>query len=280
MKDLIVGCATNYDWSKLKYWVNSINASGFEGDKVLILMNCDKNTAQKITDAGFSIIAFNQDANGNLTYNSQLMVHVERFIHIYKLLKDNEYRYVITTDVKDVIFQKNPSVWIEENLPYGEDLIFSSESMKYKDEPWGRENLTQCYGQGIYEDFKNNTIFNVGVLAGRGHAMRDLVLQLFLNCINRPISIVDQAVFNVMISRHPYLSSSLYTISEDGWACQLGTTADPSKIDSFRPFLLEPSPKLEGDKVVTSEGIEYTIVHQYDRVPEWRKVIEAKYDDK
>jgi hypothetical protein len=280
MKDLIVGCATNYDWSKLKYWVNSINASGFEGDKVLILMNCDKDTAQKITDAGFSIIAFNQDADGNLTYQSQLMVHVERFVHIYRLLKDNQYRYVITTDVKDVIFQKNPSTWLENNLLEKEQLVFASESIKYKDEPWGRENLTQCYGQGIYEDFKNNTIFNVGVLAGRGYAMRDLVLQLFLNCINRPIPIVDQAVFNVMISRHPYLDSSMYTASETGWACQLGTTADPSKIDSFRPFLLEPSPKLEGDKVVTSNGIEYTIVHQYDRVPEWRKVIEAKYDDK
>ena len=280
MKDLIVGCATNYDWSKLKYWVNSINASGFEGDKVLILMNCDKDTAQKITDAGFSIIAFNQDAEGNLTYQSQLMVHVERFVHIYRLLKDNEYRFVITTDVKDVIFQKNPSVWLENNLTDKEDLVFASESIKYKDEPWGRENLTQCYGQGIYEDFKNNTIFNVGVLAGRGYAMRDLVLQLFLNCLNRPIPIVDQAVFNVMVSRHPYLTTSQYMKSEDGWACQLGTTADPSKIDSFRPFLLEPSPKLEGDKVVTSEGIDYTIVHQYDRVPEWRKVIEAKYDDK
>jgi hypothetical protein len=243
-------------------------------------MNCDKDTAQKITDAGFSIIAFNQDAEGNLTYQSQLMVHVERFVHISRLLKDNEYRFVITTDVKDVIFQKNPSVWLENNLTDKEDLVFASESIKYKDEPWGRENLTQCYGQGIYEDFKNNTIFNVGVLAGRGYAMRDLVLQLFLNCLNRPIPIVDQAVFNVMISRHPYLTTSQYMKSEDGWACQLGTTADPSKIDSFRPFLLEPSPKLEGDKVVTSEGIDYTIVHQYDRVPEWRKVIEAKYDDK
>jgi hypothetical protein len=280
MKDCIVGCATNYDWSKLKYWVNSINASGFEGDKVLVLMNCDKDTVQKVTDAGFSIIAFNQDAEGNLTYQSQLMVHVERFIHIYKLLKDNLYRYVITTDVKDVIFQKNPSTWLEENLSDKEDLVFASESIKYKDEPWGRENLTQCYGQGIYEDFKNNTIFNVGVLAGRGYAMRDLVLQLFLNCLNRPIPIVDQAVFNVMISRHPYLNSSMYTTSETGWACQLGTTADPSKINSFRPYLLEPSPKLEDDKVVTSEGIEYTIVHQYDRCPEWKKVIEAKYDDK
>ena len=281
MKDCIVGCATNYDWSKLKYWVNSINRSGFEGDKVLILMNCDKDTVQKVSDAGFSIIAFNQDDKGNLVYQSQLMVHVERFIHIYKLLKSTDYRYVITTDVKDVIFQKNPVQWLEENLPEGhEDLVFSSESIKYKDEPWGRQNITECYGQGIYEDFKNNTIFNVGVLAGRGHAMRDLTLQLFLNSLNRPIPIVDQAVFNIMISRHPYVKTSMYMKSEDGWACQLGTTADPSKIDSFRPFLLEPSPKLEGDKVVTSEGIEYTIVHQYDRVPEWKKVIEEKYDDK
>jgi hypothetical protein len=281
MKDLIVGCATNYNWSKLKYWVNSINRSGFDGDKVLILMNCDKDTVKKISDSGFSIIAFNQDANGNLSYNSNMMVHVERFFHIYQLLRDNEYRYVITTDVKDVVFQRNPSKWLEENLPEGvEDLVFSSESMKYKDEPWGNQNLLETFGPQIYEDFKNHTIFNVGVLAGHGYAMKDLMMNIFASCMHRPIKICDQSTFNFLISQHPYLSTSMYTKSEDGWACQLGTTADPSKLEQFRPFLLEPSPKMEGDKVLTSEGIEYTIVHQYDRVPEWKKVIEAKYDDK
>ena len=280
MKDLIVGCATNYDWSKLKYWVNSINRSGFEGDKVLILMNCDKDTVKKISDSGFSIIAFNQDSNGNLSYNSNMMVHVERFFHIYQLLKDNLYRYVITTDVKDVVFQQNPSVWLENNFTDNDDLVFSSESMKYKDEPWGNQNLMETFGSQIYEDFKNNTIFNVGVLAGRGYAMRDLMMNIFASCLHRPIKICDQSTFNFLISRHPYLKSSIYSKSEDGWACQLGTTADPSKIEQFRPFLLEPSPKMEGDKVLTSEGKEYIIVHQYDRVPEWKKVIEAKYDDK
>jgi hypothetical protein len=34
-----------------------------------------------------------------------------------------------------------------------------------------------------------------------------------------------------------------------------------------------------GDKVVTNESEQpYSIVHQYDRVPEWRKIIEAKYE--
>jgi hypothetical protein len=65
--------------------------------------------------------------------------------------------------------------------------------------------------------------------------------------------------------------------SEDGWAAQLGTTADPSKIEQFRPFLLEAEPKMNDDKVTTSTGKIFTIVHQYDRVPEWRKIIEENY---
>jgi len=281
--DCVIGCSTNYDWAKLKYWINSINESGFTGDKVMILMNCDKETANKVSDAGFDIIAFGQDTKNNLVYNSNMMVHVERFYHIYQHLKNKDYRYVITTDVKDVIFQKNPSEWLEEwlgNDSASDDLVFSSESMKYKDEPWGDQNLRETFGTQIYEDFKDNTIYNVGVLAGRGYAMKDLCMNIFTSCLGRPIKICDQSTFNFLISQHPYLKTSKYAQSEDGWACQLGTTADPSKLEQFKPFLLEPSPKLEGDKVVTSTGIEYTIVHQYDRVPEWRKVIEEKYDDK
>ena len=279
--DCVIGCSTNYDWAKLKYWINSINESGFTGDKVMILMNCDKETASKVSDAGFDIIAFGQDDKGNLVYNSNMMVHVERFYHIYQHLKSKDYRYVITTDVKDVIFQKNPSEWLEMHLPEGhDDLVFSSESIKYKDEPWGDQNLRETFGTQIYEDFKDNTIYNVGVLAGRGYAMKDLMMNIFASCLGRPIKICDQSTFNFLISQNPYLKTSMYAQSEDGWACQLGTTADPSKLEQFKPFLLEPLPKMVDDKVATSTGMEYTIVHQYDRVPEWRKVIEEKYDDK
>jgi len=281
--DCVIGCSTNYDWAKLKYWVNSINESGFTGDKVMILMNCDKETVSKVSDAGFDIIGFGQDDKGNLVYNSNMMVHVERFYHIYQHLKSKDYRYVITTDVKDVIFQKNPSEWLEEwlgNDSASDDLVFSSESIKYKDEPWGDQNLRETFGTQIYEDFKDNTIYNVGVLAGRGYAMKDLMMNIFASCLGRPIKICDQSTFNFLISQHPYVKTSKYAQSEDGWACQLGTTADPSKLEQFKPFLLEPLPKMVGDKVATSTGIEYTIVHQYDRVPEWRKVIEEKYNDK
>lgn len=277
MKDLIIGCSTNYKWDQLKYWINSINKSGFEGDKVLILMNCDKETVQKINQAGFHVVGFGNDEQGNLVYQSNMMVHVERFLHIYNILRQNDYRFVITTDVKDVIFQHNPIPQLEKYvLGARQDLVFASESILYKDEPWGNQNLMDTFGVFFHEQFKNNEIYNVGVLAGRGHAMRDLCCNIFSAAVNR-IPICDQSYFNFLISQEPYKSTARYCKSEDGWACQLGTTADPSKIDYFRPLLLEPSPQMIDGKVVTSRGKEFTIVHQYDRVPEWRSIIEKTY---
>lgn len=278
MKDLIIGASTNYDWDKLKYWINSINKSGFEGDKVLILMNCDAATVKKVNAAGFKVIGFNQDSNGNLTYSSEMPVHVERFGHIYEYLRKNEYRYVITTDVKDVIFQSNPIDFLEANC-IRHNLIFSSESMLYKDEPWGNQNLLETFGPYVHGIYKENEIYNVGVLAGTGAAMRDLAINIFTMAANCPIPICDQSTFNFMVSMSPYKETSLYTKSETGWACQLGTTVDPSKLSQFKPHLLEPSPIMEKDFVTTSKGTPYYIVHQYDRVPQWRKVIEEKYGE-
>jgi hypothetical protein len=281
MKDLIIGCTTNYDWSKLKYWVNSINKSGFQGEKVMVAFNIDYETIEKLSQAGFQVILPGKanETTQRYEYQSSLPVHVERFVHIYNYLQSHDtYRFVITTDVKDVVFQKDPTKFLGMELP-GSKLMFASESMKYKDEPWGNQNLMETFGPFFHERFKDNTIYNVGVLAGRGESMRDLCAMIFAMSVNRPIPIVDQSTFNFMISQEPYKSVARYMTSEEGWACQLGTTADPSKLEQFKPFLLEPSPIMVDGEVATSSGNVFTIVHQYDRVPEWKKVIEEKYND-
>ena len=282
MKDLIIGACTNYDWDKLKFWVNSINRSGFDGDKVMIAFNIRYDTIEKLNKAGFQVIlpGKQDDANNQFVYQSNLPIHVERFIHIYNYLQTHdEYRYVITTDVKDVIFQHNPSEAIDQELGARQLYLFASESMYYKDEPWGNQNLIETFGPFFHNIFKENVIYNVGVLAGRGYAIQDLAAMIFTMSINRPIPIVDQSTFNFMISQEPYTSTARFCNSEDGWACQLGTTADPSKIEQFRPLLLEASPKMIAGNVTTSRGKDFTIVHQYDRIPEWRKIIEEKYND-
>jgi len=66
-------------------------------------------------------------------------------------------------------------------------------------------------------------------------------------------------------------------MSEDGWACQAGTTIDPSKINAFKPKLLEPQPIWKDGEACTTAGKVHAVLHQYDRVPEWKATVEKRF---
>ena len=273
-RSLIIGAATVYNYNQLKPWIESINECGFDGDKILVLGEASNETRQKIIEQGFTIVDM---------LKTNAPIHVARFLTLYDYLKNHwqEYEYVITTDVKDVYFQTNPVDWLKKNVVNtfrGKTLVAGSESIRYKDESWGDQNLMETYGPYVYELFKDNIIYNVGTLGGTAEHVKDLVFNIYTNAINRPIAIVDQAVFNVLIQTQPYKDSIVFADQKDGWACQAGTTVDPSKIERFRPFLTEAEPIFEDGIVKTSLGEPFCIVHQYDRVPEWKKFVEKKYD--
>lgn len=272
MKDLVIGGFTRYNWAQLKNWVVSLKDTGYTGDIILVAFETDQFTVDKLTEAGVEVIPVNKELN----YRSKVPIHVERFIMMYHHIKNRKYRYVLTTDVKDVIFQNNPFLWLEQHLG-DRKIVISSESIQYKNEPWGDDNLMQTFGKYIYNEFSSKEIFNVGVIAGEFSYVKDLLLQLFMMSINRPIPIVDQATFNSLMHLEPWLSLTKRVRSEDGWACQLGTTADPAKIDAYRPFLLENEPKIKNGLVFTSKDKKFYIVHQYDRVPVLKEAIDAKY---
>jgi hypothetical protein len=286
-KDVVIGCITNYDYDKIKFWVNSLDRSGFDGLKVMLCYNIDYDVAEELSQRGYTVFAFGRDEeNRKLVYNkSNFNICLERFAHIpiflNKLTNKEEYRHIIATDVRDVVFQSNPSKFLEENLT-DRDILLSCESLRYKDEPWGKQNMYLSFGPLIAETMQERPIYNAGVIAGRFQPMLDLFTNIFLTCGGAPANVPggggpDQAALNVLSSLHAYKNTMQYSMSESGWAAQLGTTVDPSKIESFKPFLLDKSPILVGDAVCTSDGRPHVIVHQYDRVPEWRKIIEAKY---
>lgn len=279
-KDLIIGCFTNYDWNKIKFWVNSIDASGFTGDKAMIVYNCDIQTAQTLANRNFKIMAFNQDnATGNLFYEQQLIIVVERFFHLWqfitKLTQEQQYRYVIHTDVKDVVFQTNPSDWLSANMGDAK-ILASCESLQYQHEPWGNENMYYSF-PWLYDKMKSQPIWNCGVQAGVPETMKDLWINIYSLCKGNRVPNPDQAAYNVLLNLEPYKSITKFSMSEDGWACQAGTTVDPSKINQFKPHLLEAQPLWNGDCATTSTGKIHAVLHQYDRIPTWKSIVEAKY---
>ena len=246
-----------------------------DAHKVMCVGNASDETRKWLSSQGFDIVDMP---------NLNVPVHVLRFLSIYEYLRKTwqDYRYVVTTDVKDVYFQWSPFKWMEnqsisDDMIVNQKLVCGSEGIRYCDEPWGNENLMQAYGPYVHDLFKNNTIYNVGVLGGSSEYMKDLVFNIFTNAINRPIQICDQAVFNVLINTQPYYDVMFFAGNHHAWACQAGTMVDPSKIESFRPFLLDAEPTFDNGVVWTANREMYCIVHQYDRVPEWKKFVQQKY---
>jgi len=276
MKDLVIGCSHGYSWKNLKFWIKSINASGFVGDKVLIVKDCSEDTIRSVEEHGFKVIRADRSIIKNSRASELMPIHVERFIYIYDFLKNNNYRYVITTDVRDVIFQKNPIEFIEQYIK-DKNLLFASESMLYHHEVWGNKNLHKTFGDYIYNDFKETEIYNVGVLAGKGDAIRDIALNIFIASCRGGTPICDQSTFNVMIATSPYKETSLYLKAKDFWTGQIGTTDDPSRMEHNDQFLLEGRPIIKNNKILNFEEKEFYIVHQYDRNYLMKKLVEETY---
>lgn len=265
MRDLIIGGCSGYSYDQIKYWINSVNRCGFDGDKVLIVFDCDDELERKVKDQGFKVVKYPLD-------NSSA-IHVQRFLAIAEYIFKNPARCVITTDVKDVIFQRDPVEWLEQHsFPM---LVTGSECLRYKDEYWGNNNLFETFGGYIYNKYRDNIIYNVGVLGGQSNAVRDICLNIAVNSVNRPIQICDQAVFNFLISNDLYKNDTFYANMGDYWAAHLGTVADPRKMHLFRPHLLEGEPEFIDGKV-TYKGVPVYIAHQYDRT-NWREELEKMY---
>jgi len=278
-KDLIIGCYTNYTWDKIKFWANSIGQSGFTGDKAVIVYNSDASTVKKLTDNNFKVFGFNTDAaTGNLYFKGQFTIVVRRFLDLCDNLSKidlTQYRYIITSDVKDVIFQTNPSDWLTENMG-NEKILASCESIQYQNEPWGKDNLEKSFPLE-YNTLKDKPIWNCGVQAGDPNTMLGLWLSIYTKCMGNPIYNPDQAAYNILLNSETYSNITKFAMSESAWAAQLGTTMDPTKIKNFLPNLLEAPPIFKDGYVCTSTGIKHSIVHQYDRVPICCKVIQDRY---
>jgi hypothetical protein len=283
MKDIVVGFITGYDFDKIKPWVNSLDRSGFTGTKAMICYNISYDVAEELTKRDYTIFAFKKnDEQKRLEYRENFSIMTERFFHLWHFLHQHkgQYRNIITTDVKDVVFQTNPSIWLEQNLG-DKEINVACESMYYKDEAWGDNNLLKSFGPVIHAANRENLIFNAGTISGKFDTMVDLFLNIFMVCQGTNPHIEggggpDQAALNILLNMKSYKDITNFAMSEDGWAAQLGTTG-PQIQGKYGDKVVEKTPILVDNMVCTSKGTPFALVHQYDRVPEWKQLIEKKY---
>jgi hypothetical protein len=284
MKDVVIGCITGYDFEKIKPWVNSLDRSGFDGVKTMVCYNVSYETVEELVKRNYTVLALNKDeSNRKFVYKDDFSIVVERFLHMWYFLKklQGQYRYIVATDVKDVIFQGNPSDWLEKNMGDAQ-INVACESIRYKDEEWGAHNMFKAFGAVLHDHTKDNLIYNAGTVSGNFDTMLDFFLNVYLLCngtshFTEGGGGPDQAAVNILLNMKPYKDITRFTASEEGWAAQLGTTG-PQVAGKYAGKLVEKSPILVDNVVCTSDGTPFVMVHQYDRVPEWKEIIEKKYE--
>jgi hypothetical protein len=284
MKDVVIGCITGYTFDKIKPWVNSLDQCGFDGVKVMVCYNVSYETVEELVKRNYTVLALGKDeVNKQFYYKDQFSIVVERFLHMWYFLKklQGQYRYIISTDVKDVVFQTNPSKWLEENIG-DKEINVACESIRYKDEDWGTHNMFKAFGAVLQDHTKENLIYNAGTVSGKFDTMLDVFLNIYMICNGTSHWTEggggpDQAALNILLNMKSYKDITNFAMSEDGYAAQLGTTG-PQVVGKYGDKLVEKTPILVDNMICTSTGKPFAIVHQYDRVPEWKNIIEKKYE--
>lgn len=298
-KDMIVGVVDNYDWDKIKYWANSIEQSGFDGYKALIVYNMNKETVNVLTEKQFMLIGVSpfDDAKG-FVFQGNSNIMVDRFLHInhfLSMLDDPQMvDRVIITDVRDVVFQSNPTDWLNEYFVSGFDMIVGSENMTYENEPWGRNNLTRSFGDYFFDRMKDHPIFCAGVIGGDMQSVKDFCLNLWLICRGLNPHVEggggpDQAAMNIMLGMEVYRYTTMTTGPGAGWVLHAGTSFPAIQAGSGgigEEYRRNPNMKIDfleeleytiKDNSINIDDKKVVILHQWDRVPAWKQMIEAKY---
>ena len=225
----ILGCITKYKPEDIKPYVESIHQSGFKGRKVMMVYDIPKETIDYLKSKGWEL------------YQNELQQHIilQRFRDIYKLLEKFPDEIIIWTDVKDVIFQKDPTQWIDYNMD--DEIMAFSESITMKDDPWACVNSGTSFPME-WEWLQNKVSYCAGTIVGESEYLRDLFINIYRWSMttSNPDQLSDQAAYNVLINLNGIVENVQKVNQEEGFVTQLGTVL--VKKDEFKDVLLEPTP--------------------------------------
>jgi len=289
-KTAILATAKGYKPEHVKPWVESLKSSGFDG-KVFIFMYDKSETELEnyFTQNGFYVL-FNEELG--FTH-----IATQRFIDYANFLSFDvcsDIDYVIHTDIRDVIFQDNPDTWIRTNLRDTHHILATSEGITYNHEDWNGDGLQAQFGEEVFEKYKNVETLCSGIIGGRKHMIIELFKLMYelASYSTQPDGFIDQHFYNLAIresfAKHTYISSP-----QDSWNINFGTmvaipfnspewsSGDKSMFNgfkrerngSYKDNLLYAVPQMIDGKICNELGVPYTLVHQYDRYPQWAQQI-------
>ena len=242
---------------ELEVYFASLERCGFEGDRLVFTHDMEPSFRAKIEKRGFRVIDIRPEA---IEWEIR-----DRFLAVWNFLCRNEgrYRYIMLSDSRDVLFQRNPIEYLERRYQVGEEfLLLVEEGMPHSTSEWNMNAQAACqkHVKRFRLNFSNWPVVNSGVEIGTQRRIKDFAFLLWSTTLLPAEPVFEQAMLNYLAG---YLrSDSDYTFINPT-SCPLVATGEVIKLGQ-----LQPPPTFEnGMWGNPALGESYYIVHQWERTP-------------
>jgi hypothetical protein len=268
--DLILGVFANYSFEWLEAYMVSSKRCGFRGRKILLVWNVAEPVRKKLVDYGFELVDV-PPANMSVEFCSNFFEYRDKLAYEFLRDRGHEFRYVFWMDIRDLVFQADPSKWMEKNLG-DKEIVAGSECIRIKDESCNDNWLRDIYDTETYNRIRECEVLNGGTFAGTVPAMTEVFRRIYDVAKNTKV-IAEQAALNVILRDSDFVDRTLVPRMSDGFAVVgygFGNQLQhvwTDQIPDIRRGVLYPSGRLEP----------FCIVHQYDRNRDWKPAVSALY---
>lgn len=266
MKRALLGLSNNISQhiDKIFLWSNSFKKYCSD-DVILLAANASDEDLNLCNKIGIIAIPVNIS-------DSERIFH-KRLECVRQHLEQTQTDFFLITDVFDVAFQGNPFEKIDTN---NFDIFVSGEGVNINQEPWNSDNITRLFPDNINQ-CRDREVVCSGIIAGKKTALIQLYDKMFELCekSTNAHNIQDQAALIVLL----YCYNLNYRVKifnlDDGWAMHCAVAGPTEFFDKwgFKNNIKYGIPIINNNRVCTSTGTPFDIVHQFNRTPEWHKII-------
>lgn len=177
-QDVILGVlGTQWERSRpqgVSTYLESIERSGFKGRKVMLVWDIHPDTRLLLLKYGFELIDL--PAQSEPFFIARMHVCSDYLREHYK-----EFRYIFWLDVKDLILQSDPSLWMESRAD-SKKIIASNECVSISQEETNKMWALDILGAEKYEEIKDCEVINGGTWAGESEAMTEVFHEVYEGC--------------------------------------------------------------------------------------------------
>lgn len=269
MPDVLIGSIKGYGWHEIEPFVVSLARTSYQGEKVMFTEAITLEAQGKLTGYGWTQVEVAADRTQD--YGTA------RHIPVLKLLANGEWRYVVYCDVRDLVFQADPTLWLAEHLaPHA--LVGASECLRIADEPTNQGWIQRTLGPDVLSHLLEEPILCAGTIVGTRAAVTDLLATI---CeLSRHISGwgYDQAYLNYLLRTTRYASHTTIPAMREGFIATCSWFLSGPERFVGRYTDEAPVFDLEAGVVRAPHTLApFAILHQYDRGGGWDRIIREKY---